>query len=373
MAKNTTGSGATIDGVTVVHPDNIGKGIKWNETTKKYEVDVKEDSGIIINELGELEVRVSELEDNALRVIDGKLYYGTRARPELANLYVDAINGVDQDPLKVSGAGTRNNPLRTISYALRLAELNTYRVIYLMEQQEHEVSASDNVDLESGTCILRPYGSKFDVISSNSPDGSTAVATFVDQGLEPYLVLKGFRTSRNNSNTEGWFLFDCLSLNETSLKLDGVSVMVDLNETLPTLNAGLERIVVYSRIVGNGEFYTVRNKIKSRGSITNNSALPSSALTTEKGFSSIGLIQGTNLSINLYNNRNDIGTDVNCHILTNHGWNVASDTSTTLNALANSESNKRAIAERVYVPIKQTINSGTFVSVPNTSINHSYF
>lgn len=33
MAKNTTATGTTIDGVTVVHPDNIGKGITWNDTT----------------------------------------------------------------------------------------------------------------------------------------------------------------------------------------------------------------------------------------------------------------------------------------------------------------------------------------------------
>jgi len=52
-------------GVLTVSNSNIGKGIKWNPDTKQYEVDVKEDSGIIINELGELEVRVSELEDNA--------------------------------------------------------------------------------------------------------------------------------------------------------------------------------------------------------------------------------------------------------------------------------------------------------------------
>ena len=56
MAKNTTATGSMIDGVTVVHPDNMGKGIKWNDTTKKYEVNVKAGSGIVINDNGELEV-----------------------------------------------------------------------------------------------------------------------------------------------------------------------------------------------------------------------------------------------------------------------------------------------------------------------------
>ena len=63
MAKNTTATGSVIDGVTVVHPDNMGKGIKWNDTTKKYEVNVKagsgSGSGIVINDNGELEVKFS--------------------------------------------------------------------------------------------------------------------------------------------------------------------------------------------------------------------------------------------------------------------------------------------------------------------------
>lgn len=53
MSKNTKGNGANdASAVIVVTPDNIGKGIKWNETTGKYEVNVGD--GLIINEAGEV-------------------------------------------------------------------------------------------------------------------------------------------------------------------------------------------------------------------------------------------------------------------------------------------------------------------------------
>lgn len=34
MAINTTGNNGSVVGVTGVHPDNIGKGILWDEATK---------------------------------------------------------------------------------------------------------------------------------------------------------------------------------------------------------------------------------------------------------------------------------------------------------------------------------------------------
>lgn len=40
MAKNTTATGSTIDGVTVVHPDNMGMRLEYNDQTKKYDVNV---------------------------------------------------------------------------------------------------------------------------------------------------------------------------------------------------------------------------------------------------------------------------------------------------------------------------------------------
>lgn len=110
MAINTTGSGTTIDGVTVVHPDNIGKGLFWDEATKTYYVAI-DDKIFERDELGRLKLRVSALEDNQLKLRDDGLYQGSTARPDLANLYV-ANHGND------GNAGTREAPLRTIQAAI---------------------------------------------------------------------------------------------------------------------------------------------------------------------------------------------------------------------------------------------------------------
>ena len=51
MAINTTATGSTIDGVTVVHPDNIGSRLVWNNETKQYDVKIED----IIERLSSLE------------------------------------------------------------------------------------------------------------------------------------------------------------------------------------------------------------------------------------------------------------------------------------------------------------------------------
>ena len=130
MAKNTTATGSMIDGVTVVHPDNIGKGIKWDEATKTYYVAIDERM-FEVDEIGRLKLRVSALEDNQLKVRDDGIYQGGTARPDLQNLYV-SNQGNDSNP------GTREAPLQTIqaaidklepgagTYTIRLHENHTF-------------------------------------------------------------------------------------------------------------------------------------------------------------------------------------------------------------------------------------------------------
>lgn len=99
MAKNTTATGSTIDGVTVVHPDNIGKGIKWNDTTKKYEVD--------------LDVLVSSESGNRLEVRGDGLGVWETVESNLHKQYVDSVGGNDAND------GSKSSPLKTFSEALR--------------------------------------------------------------------------------------------------------------------------------------------------------------------------------------------------------------------------------------------------------------
>ena len=131
MAKNTTATGSTIDGVTVVHPDNIGDGLLWDEATKTYYVAI-DDKMFERNELGQLKLRVSALEDNQLKLRDDGLYQGPNARPDLQNLYV-SNQGNDSNP------GTREAPLRTILAAVdKLENIPANYTIWLHEGHQFD-------------------------------------------------------------------------------------------------------------------------------------------------------------------------------------------------------------------------------------------
>lgn len=215
MAKNTKadGTNTTNGDIPVVHPDNMGVGLKWNVGTKKYDVAIAAGQPITTNEFGELVVRVSDLEDNLIRVIDGKLYYGTKPRAELAELFVDAVNGVDQDPLKVKGAGTQANPLRTFKYAAMLAEKGTTRTIRLKENQDHYVPHSQYFMIKSGVMILHPYGEVYADLYQNKYNRNTHLTTLdlVRQGVEPRLVFTGASLRPYNDNEDDFdrFQFAC--------------------------------------------------------------------------------------------------------------------------------------------------------------------
>lgn len=331
MAKNTTATGSTIDGVTVVHPDNIGKGIKWNDTTKKYEVDVKEDSGIIINELGELEVRVSELEDNALRVVDGKLYYGTRARPELANLYVDAVNGVDQDPLKVAGAGTRAMPLKTFRYANMVAEANTSRTIYLMENQDHIVKATEWFMIKAGTLTILSYGPEFDSYIGIEAYPSRVLSV---KGKAPRLVFTGSVEKDLNVEKRTYQDLQCFSVETANVRTEGIDLVNDLNFTLrdgtyPVLHAELNRI----KLLNNSTWYHTRSRISSRGTTSEQSANGHTVMLPS-GINACGLFYVMNSALTIYDivNKDTFAQDMKCAVVGSSGWNTLYNGDTGFNA-----------------------------------------
>lgn len=331
MAKNTTGSGSTVEGSTFVHPDNMGKGIKWNDATKKYEVDVKEDSGIIINELGELEVRVSELEDNALRVIDGKLYYGTRARPELANLYVDAVNGVDQDPLKVAGAGTRAMPLKTFRYANIVAEANTSRDIYLMENQDHMVKASESFTIKAGRLSVSTYGPEFDSYIGVEVFPGRALSV---KGRTARLVFTGSVEKNLALERITYQDLQCFSVETANVYTDGIDIVNDLNFTLrdgtyPVSHVEVNRI----KLLNNSTWYHTRGKISSRGTTLEQSASGATVMLPS-GINSCGLFYVGNSTLTIYSltNKDTFAQDMKCAIVGSHGWNGVYNSDTGFNS-----------------------------------------
>lgn len=234
MAKNTKadGTNTTNGDIPVVHPDNMGVGLKWNPATKKYDVAIAAGQPITTNEFGELVVRVSDLEDNLLRVIDGKLYYGTKPRAELAVLYVDAVNGVDQDPLKVKGAGTQANPLRTFRYAAMLAEKGTYRTIRLKENQDHYVNHSQFFMIKSGGLSVQSYGeiysSYYDYYNRND---FLAMVKLLEMNQVARLVFTGFSLNpyKDPTNDFDRFNFSTFYTEENlSITFYGVNLVNDL-------------------------------------------------------------------------------------------------------------------------------------------------
>lgn len=112
MAINTTGQKATVNGITAVHPDNIGKGIKFNPETGKYEVAIKENQPININDSGELEVRLSTVEKNILQIRDGGLFLSTDPADHYKRFYVKSDTGSDDND------GSFNSPFRTLDKAI---------------------------------------------------------------------------------------------------------------------------------------------------------------------------------------------------------------------------------------------------------------
>ena len=182
MVINTTGNNGSVVGVTGVHPDNIGKGIKWDEATKKYVVNVKAGSGIVINDDGELEVKFSNDPSNLVRIKDDGVYYGVT--PDKTELYVDALNGND-----ITGTGDILSPYRTIKKALSVIRPKTTGTqINIKEGQIH------NVYCEKGTidfsALIFPYGEKLNEIERTwNPAKTGWRATLADEYLSYRPVL----------------------------------------------------------------------------------------------------------------------------------------------------------------------------------------
>ena len=155
MTKNTTATGSTIDGVTVVHPDNIGKGIKWDEATQKYQVALGD--GLYIDDSGNVAIKISTLEDNMVRVKDGAIYQGSV--PDVGAYFVDAVNGNDAND------GTSHaTAVRTIYAALDKIKRGTNVNIFLRENQTHDVLSNPKYIYANVT--FSPYGPELEALEA---------------------------------------------------------------------------------------------------------------------------------------------------------------------------------------------------------------
>lgn len=125
--------------VKVVTPANMGKGIKWNASTKKYEVDIAPDQPIGINRMGQLELRISDIERNVLRLRDGKLFMSLDPNDYAQRFYVHGTRGSDNND------GSFERPFRTFNKAIEMTKnIVSYVDIFLYKDLTYDYPALNN-------------------------------------------------------------------------------------------------------------------------------------------------------------------------------------------------------------------------------------
>ncbi|WP_439327603.1 hypothetical protein [Lonepinella sp. BR2357] len=189
-----------------VAPSNMGKTIPFNKDTKTYDVNIAKDSGITVNDLGELELRISALESNQLKLKNGALYLGSEPS-KYKTQYVDYINGSD------SNDGTVNTPLKHLNVAISRVELGTVgSVIYIKENQDHYFDVNNmNYDITlNGSCSINPYGDYWTSMNKVWKDTSTTGNQTVEplsaskeyQPYKPRLILRTINCYLPNDKTK---------------------------------------------------------------------------------------------------------------------------------------------------------------------------
>ena len=212
-------------------------------------------------------IRVSPDKGNLLQQRTNGLYYGVEAPPNLANLYVDAINGVDQHPEEVEGAGTRAKPLKTFAYANKVAFEGTTRTIYLMADQDHVVPSSVPAQIKSGYLVVSVYGPLFDSYKLVHTNNVGAYVAMRDDNKLPRLVLNGL-------GTYNWYgdkvtdIFDPTTIyNKANTSFVGIHVVLDNGGTITPTSPERTTLRAYqvARILNEQSLTFNWSKVTSRG------------------------------------------------------------------------------------------------------------
>lgn len=107
MSKHTKGNGTEdTSSVIVVTPDNIGKGIKWNASTEKYEVNVGD--GLEIDSTGKVVVMPVVVDPRSSNITDNGKVIGEKFSIDYGNGLVE-VNGIIEFPLSTTPRGKGDN------------------------------------------------------------------------------------------------------------------------------------------------------------------------------------------------------------------------------------------------------------------------
>lgn len=107
MSKHTKGNGTNdTSAVYVVTTDNIGKGIKWDESTGKYEVNIGD--GLEINNDGKVVVKPVVVNPRSTNITDNGKVIGEKYTIDYGNGMVE-VNCIIEFPLSTTPRGKGDN------------------------------------------------------------------------------------------------------------------------------------------------------------------------------------------------------------------------------------------------------------------------
>ena len=212
-------------------------------------------------------IRLSSDKGNLLQQRKNGLYYGIEAPPNLANLYVDAVNGVDQHPEEVVDAGTRNKPLKTFAYANKVAFEGTTRKIYLMCDQDHIVPSSAPAQIKAGYLTVVPYGPLFDAYKLVHVASVAVYRAMREDNKLPRLVLNGLGTYKWYGATDTDVVELATIFNKANTVFEAVHVVLDNEGTITPTAPERTRLQAYdvARICNENALTFYYCKVTSRG------------------------------------------------------------------------------------------------------------
>lgn len=348
-----------MEKLKVITPDNLGKGIVYNSTTKQWEVAISQSNG------------------NLLQLQNDGLYYGIEAPAETKYLYVDAESGVDQDPNVVRGAGTKKKPLRTIAYANSLATLGTVRTIYLKTEQEHVLETSNIVTVVSGLLNIAPYGDAYDqAIADNNRSLSKAKSALLESDKAPKIVFRGAEVYATQGNTRLAVDLQCMSIETgATVTFSGVTLHNDTEMTIAPVsgvtkwNAGtLNRIIVKS----NANVDLTYVKLSQSGTVTVSGTTNwTKDSVTENDLCVFGFFNPSNGTFNF--SRITLG-DINCYVIGHQGWNLGLSNSVKYSiANAGLSDVTTFLAKAVYRPVIETQGTVKILLAPISDVSATKF
>lgn len=385
--KKGDGSKTTDGSVPVVTPTNIGKGFKWDAGTFTYNVNVtssnlKVSTGLTF--VGDaLSVLLSKQEGNLLQLLKDGLYYGVKAPADLANLYVDAINGVDQHPDDVDGAGSKAKPLKTFAYANKIAREGTIRKILLHTEQEHICSVDNYFWLKAGRISVVPYGPAADAaVKEGGGDYTTSYGILSDNGKAPILVFKGVINKVHAALTKETTYPDlsCFRITiGTNIQFNGIILRNDLSVNItrhPEAKTNVLKYGVLSRVLSDvgGKCVINRCKLECVGTprFDNFDGFNVDSLSKTVDGAKISALGFFSPEAGEYNVLNTKMQDaMPCMFIAHSGWGQSVNSSLTV-SLATTYTPEK-FAKRIYGAKIDTQNGVRILLAPNSDISASLF